>query len=65
VGVWLILDRRRHAQRTIRSQNRWRRRLGLRLYAEKQERHGVRAAVIVGVWGIVLGLWMLVSGTDF
>jgi hypothetical protein len=63
--VWLILDRGRHARRTVRSQNRWRRRVGVRLYGAKEERHGVRAAVIVGVWGILLGVWMLVSGTDF
>jgi hypothetical protein len=65
VGVWLILDRQRHAQRTVRSQNRWRRRVGFRLYGMREERHGIRAAVIVGAWGIVLGVWMLVTGTNF
>jgi purine-cytosine permease-like protein len=65
IGGWLILDRDRHARRAVRSQNRWRRRVGLRLYGAREQRHNIRAAVIVGAWGIALGLWMLASGADF
>ena len=64
-GAWLILDRHHHAERAVQSQNHWRRRFGRRLYGAREERHSIRAALIVGIWGIVLGIWMLISGTDF
>jgi hypothetical protein len=65
LGAWLILDRHEHARRFVRSQNAWRRRVGARSYGSKEERHNVRAAVIVGACGIGLGVYMVVTGTDF
>jgi hypothetical protein len=65
LGTWLVLDRHRLGRRVVRSQNRWRRRVGLHLYGTREARQSVRAAVIVGAWGIALGLWMLTTGADF
>jgi hypothetical protein len=61
-GVFLILRRHSQAESWIRQRNRG---FGLlrmkRGYGEKELRHNVRAAMIVGTFAIVLGILMIAN----
>jgi uncharacterized membrane protein HdeD (DUF308 family) len=60
VGIFLIVQRRSQAESWNRQRNRGFELLRMkRRYGEKELRHNVRAAVIVGVFAIVLGLLMI------
>jgi hypothetical protein len=63
MGVFMIWNRRHMADENIRFNNRMFAFLRMkRRYGEKQYRHNLRAAWIVGAFAILLGLYMLVSG---
>jgi hypothetical protein len=63
LGLFMIWNRRHMADENIRFNNRTFTLLRMkRRYGEKQYRHNLRAAWIVGVFSILLGLYMLVSG---
>ena len=59
-GVYLIVWRHREAARVIRARNRSFERMRLkRRYGEREAGHNVRANVIVGVFGILLGIALI------
>lgn len=59
-GVFLIVRRHSQAESWIRQRNRGFELLRMkRRYGEKELRHNVRAAVIVGVFAIVLGALLI------
>jgi hypothetical protein len=63
LGVFLIWNRRSLADENIKQQNRLRAALRMkRRYGAKEYRHNLRASIVVGVFSILLGLYMLVSG---
>jgi len=61
-GVFLIVRRHSQAESWIRQRNRGFELLTMkRRYGEKELRHNVRAAVIVGMFAIVLGALMIAN----
>jgi hypothetical protein len=63
LGVFMIWNRRHTAEENIRQQNWLRAALRMRRrYGEKEYRHNLRAAWIVGAFSILLGVYLLVSG---
>ena len=59
-GVFLVVRRHSQAQGWIDQRNRGFALLRMkRRYGEEQLRHNVRAAVIVGVFGIILGFMLI------
>jgi hypothetical protein len=63
LGIFMVWNRRYTAEENIRQQNWLRAALRIkRRYAEKEFRHNVRAAWIVGAFSILLGVYMLASG---
>jgi hypothetical protein len=63
MGLFMIWNRRHMAGENVKFNNR---RLAFfrskRRYGDKEFRHNLRAAWIVGVFSILLGLWILVTG---
>jgi hypothetical protein len=63
MGLFMIWNRRHMAAENIRFNNRrlafFRRK---RRYGEKEYRHNLRAAWIVGGFAILLGVWILITG---
>jgi hypothetical protein len=65
-GIFLIVRRHSQAQSWVRSSNRMYSLLRMkRRYGEKELRHNVRAAVIVGASWIVLGISFIVGDVRF
>jgi hypothetical protein len=63
MGLFMIWNRRHMADENIRQQNWLRRILRMkRRYGDWEFRHNLRAAWIVGVFSILLGVYLLVSG---
>jgi hypothetical protein len=63
MGLFMIWNRRHMADENIQQQNWLRRILRMkRRYGDREYRHNLRAAWIVGVFAILLGLYMLISG---
>ena len=63
MGLFMIWNRRHMADENIRQQNWLRRILRMkRRYGDREFRHNLRAAWIVGVFSILLGVYLLVSG---
>jgi hypothetical protein len=63
LGIFMVWNRRYTAEENIRQQNWLRAALrSRRRYGEKEYRHNVRAAWIVGAFSILLGVYMLISG---
>jgi len=63
LGVFMIWNRRHMAEENIQQQNRIRQLFRMkRRYGEREYRHNLRAAWVVGAFSILLGLWILISG---
>lgn len=62
LGLFMIWNRRHMADENIRQQNWLRRILRMkRRYGDREFRHNLRAAWIVGVFSILLGVYLLFS----
>jgi hypothetical protein len=63
LGVFMIWNRRHMAEENIQQQNRIRQLFRMkRRYGEREYRHNLRAAWVVGTFSILLGLWILITG---
>jgi hypothetical protein len=61
-GVYLIVARRFEAERNLRYYNRTFAILRIkRRYGQRQYRHSIRAAWIVGIFAILLGVFSLIA----
>jgi hypothetical protein len=63
MGAFLIWNRRHLAEENIKQQNWLRAALRMkRRYGEKEYRHNLRASVVVGTFGILMGVYWLITG---